>query len=297
MTKGSEKKEAKNRFWKFGENAYSAEKYSLEEAKRLSQTLRDCHGCIDCQNCVSCNGCRNCDDCVKCEKCQDCVSCLECRDCLACDTCIRCNTLLACAFEKGISRKNGFDEDFSPDRYKKSEELKRKRISAYEKSAKIKEKKIISVKDIIELSSLQGLTVAADGREYNGCSDVPEGYMLRNAYPPYPRAAEIDVTSMGYVEMAFIAEENVNAIYRDEYFADVGEGFPVRIMLYIPSESGILLSANNEFGSLEQAEKMIRNGWKKKGAVFEKIISLKDLKENALEIYRVRSVIFPPVQE
>lgn len=286
-------------FWAFEDgNMYMTEKYTEDEAKKLHETLQDCHGCIDCENCVSCTDCENCSDCVRCQNCQECISCLECRDSQACDTCIGCDLLLACAYEKEISHINGFEEDYQPEKYRKSAKLKRQRRKAYEEAVKsksvTKEKKKISAEDIASLDSLSGITVLSERREYGGCEEVEEGYMLRNARPPYPKSAVVSVTSMGYVEMAFLAEENADAVYRDEYFADFGENGQARIVLYTPADDSVILSAVNIPTSPEQAKQMTKKGWKKKGVAFEKTVSLKWLKENALKIFRTRTVIFPP---
>lgn len=286
-------------FWAFEDgNMYMTEKYTKDEAKRLHDTLQDCRGCIDCENCVSCTDCENCSDCVRCQSCQECISCLECGNCQACDTCIGCDLLLACAYEKEISRRNGFAEGYQPDKYRKSAELKKQRRRSYAEAVKnksvTKEKKKISAEDIAFPDSLSGITVLSEGMEYSGCENAEEGYMLRNARPPYPKSAVVSVTSMGYVEMAFLAEENADAVYRDEYFADFGKNGQARIVIYTPADNSAVLSAVNIPTSPEQAKQMAEKGWKKKGVAFEKTVSLKWLKANALEIFRIRTVIFSP---
>ena len=74
-------------------NKWSSEKYSEEEAEKLSRSLQDCEACEDCKNCESCKNCRECWDCrycKDCHKCQDCQNCRYCRNCEKCKNCQDC---------------------------------------------------------------------------------------------------------------------------------------------------------------------------------------------------------------
>ena len=89
-------------------NCWDSTVYGEKEAKRLSESLENCHFCGNCESCKHCYYCtdcyncesdRNCYDCFACDGCcycGGCVSCCSCGGCLGCVECEHCNHLYKC---------------------------------------------------------------------------------------------------------------------------------------------------------------------------------------------------------
>ena len=59
-------------------NFWSKDYYTIDQAKKHSESLKNCYNCQDCQSC------RNCQDCQDCQFCQFCRFCRNCQDCRNC---------------------------------------------------------------------------------------------------------------------------------------------------------------------------------------------------------------------
>lgn len=75
-------------------------KYTIEEATTMLDSLKSCRGCIncsDCEKCKDCEECKNCYDCVSCIKCFEfCSNCTNCQNCKSCRGCINCKNCYDC---------------------------------------------------------------------------------------------------------------------------------------------------------------------------------------------------------
>lgn len=77
-------------------NCWDVTKYGLFMAKKLSETLVDCHNCINCSYCNNCDDCRYCEDCKDCTQCHNCKGCSDCSYCLFCKNCKSCKDCRDC---------------------------------------------------------------------------------------------------------------------------------------------------------------------------------------------------------
>ncbi len=52
------------------------------QAKRYSESLKNCTDCISCKGCKGCINCTSCTNCINCTSCRGCISCTDCRGCV-----------------------------------------------------------------------------------------------------------------------------------------------------------------------------------------------------------------------
>lgn len=77
-------------------NSWYTHKYTEEQARELSETLKYCFYCIDSQDCQNCFMCTSCINCTNCFTCSCCNNCINCTNCTCCDNCINCRCCRNC---------------------------------------------------------------------------------------------------------------------------------------------------------------------------------------------------------
>lgn len=92
------KKSPDGKYWvDTSNNSWSTERFSEKEAKRLSNTLRDCQYCVDSGYLDSCEYCVSCNYSTGLSKCEDCDYCVGCKECDVCNHCVECIRVRWCS--------------------------------------------------------------------------------------------------------------------------------------------------------------------------------------------------------
>jgi hypothetical protein len=92
-------------------NKWSARKYSLEEAKELSKTMKEssnnynCSNLTNCSNLIESHNCKDCHFLVKSIACKSCLYSDNLRNCIECSHCYNCNSCINCQDCKSVSNR------------------------------------------------------------------------------------------------------------------------------------------------------------------------------------------------